>query len=220
MIEFVYIICLILINFIFLPYIWKKFARMASLDEMCENYRKQHVIPQAESLIRFVYNEKNDCNITATSCISNQDCLLACISSNNRFVCHRSSLLCVPENITHETKYGISKFEENKKVKTKCFPNKGVMAVLQEDPELVSTSWNCISIFSHLIDDQGNKRKGVCDGVDSKFNINLKAHFPRIEDCKCSKDRTLITFSGRKFGDIRSSNDIPRCVYYEYLYTT
>lgn len=199
MIEFIYIILLIVLHFIFIPFIWLKFER---------TFEKQKRQKKSSKLIRFVYNEQNKC--TMINCLSNHDCFLECGGSSgggDRFVCHHG--LCIPG----KQQQALKKEEKRQR----CFPSRGVVAVLQGDSELISTSWRCISIFPHLIDDRdGNKKPGVCDG--GEFTINLGAHYPRIEDCVCSQDRKLITFSGRKSGDIRSSKDIPRCVFHEFLY--
>lgn len=195
-----------MINFIFLPWIWRRFERIDSLETAYVNYCEKYVGPKRNLLTRFVYNEKIDCALYATTCISNRNCSQICAPSKQPYICHPTSLLCLPKNKVKNVR------------KSNCSPHKGVIAILRGDPELRTTSWECISIFPYLIDNQGNKLPDVCHGIDSKFNINLKAHFPRIEDCVCSTDRKLITFSGRKFGNITSSKDIPRCVRYEYLY--
>lgn len=217
---FIVIICLVIINCVLLPCLWKKFERVNNIEKTFDNYRDQYILPGENSLKRFVFDEKYDCDKTSTLCVSDEDCNMLCVSVNyEKFTCHKSSQLCLRKNTieTYDIKTPAVDILDDTSV-LKCFPNKGVVAALQADPQFGVSSWTCISLFPHLIDNRGEKLRGVCDGINSKLKINLKAHYPRIEDCICSNDRTLITFSGRTFGEIKSSDDIPRCVLYPFLY--
>lgn len=220
---FLLLFCFIIINFVFFPILLEKFERIVAFDASYLSYRRRFVRLQNDSVKRLFYDERNDCVDAVTRCSSNRDCFIECALDKGEFYCDPTSRLCLPKRDRlaaideHHDDNADSSTTERQTLK-KCFPYKGVMAVLRGDEQTRRASWKCLSIFPTLIDDRGNKLPGVCEGVNSKFNVNLKSHYPRIEDCVCSHDRTLVTFGGRTFGNIKSFYDIPRCVLHPHLY--
>lgn len=209
---FFILFCLAVINFILIPIAVEKLKRVYTLGTLCDT---RHLRLRGQSVRRLFRHERNDCNITATRCTNDKDCDSLCFGGTNQFHCDKKSRLCLP---TRSTTSHRSSDDSTAKTTNKCFPHKGVMGLSKYDPQTNESSWKCVSLFPALFDDAGQRVAGVCEGADSKFNVNLQSHYPRIEDCKCSPDRTLVTFSGRKFGYIRHANDIPRCVKFPHLY--
>lgn len=192
--------------------VFHKFRRVETLDALYSAYSKRFVTERSDPVKRLFQDEYNDCAETATVCVSNADCAAACAFAGQKsFYCDSKSRLCLEATTTTTT-------EARRKFRNGCFPHKGVVPALRGDAQITSASKQCVSLFPSLFDDDGNKAAGVCDGEGSKFNVNLRAHFPRIEDCVCSPNRKLITFSGRTFGYVRSPSDIPRCVLHPRLY--
>lgn len=193
---------LFIINFVLLPTLWKKIKRIETYHALYRDYAEKFLRSHTDPVKRLFYDESPDCVVDATPCISDRDCAVSCGLGGKQFYCNVKSRLCLPK----------------KNKKTKCFPHKGVIPVGLGDFQRRTTARECVSLFPALIDDNGKKLPGVCDGESSKLTINVNAHFPRIEDCSCSSDRTLVTFGGRRYGYINSSYDIPRCVLFPHLY--
>lgn len=197
----------------------KKFEKVGALDVVYSDYCRQFIQRRSDALRRMFYDERSDCYQTATACATDNDCSLACAFNQTGFYCDTTSRLCLPKTGNLRRFGGLdSKEPSSTGIKNKCFPHKGVFAVIKGDSQTGGASWKCVSLFPALIDDSGNRLPGVCEGADSKFTVNIKSHYPRIEDCACSADRTLVTFGGRAFGDIISPDDIPRCVLHPHLY--
>lgn len=228
------VIFIVVLNVICLPFVQKKFHRVTELRDIYDKYKRDNKITaRLEALKRMIYKAGIDCETTPMNCITEDDCSKVCISPKKYyFTCHSVSHLCIPftddgedNNNYYQTIKDLnndgdndSKKNKNYNNKQRCSETKGLVAVLREDPQLNTTFWQCISLYSNIVDDNGDKIPGVCEGTKSILTLNVKAHVPHITDCVCSPDRTLITFSGKTVGPITSTLDIPRCVLHPQLY--